>query len=251
MSHFPLVSAQWLKGALSDPDVIVVDATYHLPTVQRDAKAEYLERRIPGARFFDVDGVSDASDPLPHMVPSPEAFGDMMGALGISNDSHVVCYDSYGIFSSARPWWLFRLFGHDKVSVLDGGLPAWMAMGYATESGPAPVAQPTQFTADFRPNLLRRVAEVQANLLNLPFSNLVDADTKKMISVHGLQSAFDKAGIKLGRDKVVTSCGSGVSACVLALGLHLLGDDSAAVYDGSWSEWGTRSDTPITNPSDS
>ena len=286
MSHFPLVSAQWLKGALSDPDVIVVDATYHLPTVQRDAKAEYLERRIPGARFFDVDGVSYASDPLPHMVPSPEAFGDMMGALGISNDSHVVCYDSYGIFSSARPWWLFRLFGHDKVSVLDGGLPAWMAMGYATESGPAPVAQPTQFTADFRPNLLRRVAEVQANLdggtevvldaraanrfngsapeprpgtrsghipgsLNLPFSNLVDADTKKMISVHGLQSAFDKAGIKLGRDKVVTSCGSGVSACVLALGLHLLGDDSAAVYDGSWSEWGTRSDTPITNPSDS
>ncbi|HAJ18884.1 MAG TPA: 3-mercaptopyruvate sulfurtransferase, partial [Rhodospirillaceae bacterium] len=120
MSHFPLVSAQWLKGALSDPDVIVVDATYHLPTVQRDAKAEYLERRIPGARFFDVDGVSDASDPLPHMVPTPESFGEMMGALGISNDSHVVCYDSYGIFSSARPWWLFRLFGHEKVSVLDG-----------------------------------------------------------------------------------------------------------------------------------
>jgi thiosulfate/3-mercaptopyruvate sulfurtransferase len=286
MSHFPLVSAQWLKGALNDPSVVILDATYHLPNVKRDAEAEFNEIRIPGAQFFSVDGVCDPTDPLPHMIPSPEAFGEMMGALVISNDTHVVCYDSYGIVSAARPWWMFRLFGHEKVSVLDGGLPAWKAAGYPTESGPALAAKPAEFTADFRPELLRRVAEVQANLeggaevvldaraanrfdgsapepragmrsghipgsLNLPHSSLMDADTKKMISIYGLQSAFQKAGVRLGRDKVVTSCGSGVSACILVLALHLLGDDTAAVYDGSWSEWGTRSDTPITNPSDS
>ena len=170
------------------------------------------------------------------------------------------------------------------VSVLDGGLPAWQAAGYEIESGAAIAPEPTEFNPSFRPELLRRVAEVQANLeggkevvldaraanrfdgsapeprpgtrsghipgsLNLPFTTLLDSDTKKMLSVHGLETAFRKAGIKLGRDKVVTSCGSGVTACVLALGLHLLGDDTVAVYDGSWSEWGTRSDTPITNPS--
>ncbi len=287
MSHFPLVSAQWLTGMLSDPGVVVLDSSYHLPTVGRDAKAEFAALRIPGARFFDIDAVSDPDDPLPHMVPSPERFGEIVGALGISNDTHVVCYDSYGLFSAARPWWMFRLYGHDRVSVLDGGLPFWQAAGLPVETSAPVVPEPKTFTADFRPGLLRRVAEVQANLtegsnpgnevvldaraaerfngtapeprpgcrsghipgsLNLPFTTLLDADTKKMQTVHGLEATFRKAGVKLGRDKVVTSCGSGVTACVLALGLHLLGDETAAVYDGSWSEWGTRSDTPVHNP---
>lgn len=284
MSHFPLVSAQWLKGHLEDPDVVILDATYHLPTVGRDAKAEFEAERIPGAVFFDIDGVKDPDNPLPHMVPTPEAFGEMMGALGISNDTHVVCYDSYGLFSAARPWWLFRLFGHDSVSILDGGMPAWKAAGLPLETDPP--RQPTArvYTAEFRPELLRRIPEIRANLdskadvvldarpanrfdgsapeprpearsghipgsLNLPFGDLTDPDTKKVKDVQALEKLFRDAGVKLGRDRVVTSCGSGVTACVLALGLHLLGDETAAVYDGSWSEWGTRDDTPVHNPS--
>ncbi|NMM44073.1 3-mercaptopyruvate sulfurtransferase [Rhodospirillaceae bacterium KN72] len=283
MSQFPLVSPQWLKGRLDDPKTVVLDATYHLPNVNRDAKAEFLAEHIPGARFFDIDGVKDKTDPLPHMVPSPEDFAKVAAGLGISNDSHVVCYDAYGLFSAARPWWMFRLFGHDSVSVLDGGLPAWKAAGLPVDSGaPAPVTA-GRFEASFRPELIRRLADVTANLtskqdtildarsagrfdgtapeprpelrgghipgsLNLPFSDLVDPDTKRVKDIHALESSFRKAGIKLGRDKVVASCGSGVTACVLALGLSLLGDDTAAVYDGSWSEWGSRPDTPIDNP---
>lgn len=284
MSHFPLVSAQWLKGHLDDPSVVVLDATYHLPNVGRDARAEFEAERIPGARFFDIDGVKDPDDPLPHMIPSPERFGELMGVLGISNESHVVCYDTYGLFSAARPWWLFRLYGHERVSVLDGGMPAWKASGGETETTPAAEPAAASFNAGFRPDLVRRIAEIQANLdsnvdvvldaraanrfngsapeprpdarsghipgsLNLPFQSLTDPDSKKVLDVQSLEKLFRDAGVKLGRDKVVASCGSGVTACVLVLGLHLLGDEGAAVYDGSWSEWGTRSDTPIHNPS--
>ncbi len=284
MSAFPLVSAQWLKGRLDDPKTIVLDATFHLPTMKRDAFAEFQAERIPGARFFDVDGIKDTGNPLPHMIPSPETFAEHVGRLGITKDSHVVCYDTYGLFSAARPWWMFRLFGHDAVSVLDGGLPAWKAAGMPVATDPPGGFDATTYQADFRPGLVRRVEEVMQNLndpkevvldarpadrfdgstpeprpevrgghipgsLNLPFSQLTDPDTKKVRDVRALADLFRDAGIKVGRDKVVASCGSGVTACALVLGLHLLGDETAAVYDGSWSEWGTRTDTPIDNPS--
>ncbi|WP_421878653.1 3-mercaptopyruvate sulfurtransferase [Pacificispira sp.] len=284
MSAFPLVSAQWLKGRLDDPNTIVLDATFHLPTMKRDAFTEFQAERIPGARFFDVDGIKDTGNPLPHMIPSPEIFAEHAGRLGISKDSHVVCYDTYGLFSAARPWWMFRLFGHDAVSVLDGGLPAWKAAGMPVATDPPGRFDGTTYQADFRPGLVRRVEEVMQNLndpkevvldarptdrfdgstpeprpevrgghipgsLNLPFNQLTDPDTKKVRDVRALADLFRDAGIKVGRDKVVASCGSGVTACALVLGLHLLGDETAAVYDGSWSEWGTRADTPIDNPS--
>ena len=211
-------------------------------------------------------------------------FAKAVGALGITNDTHVVCYDTYGMFSAARPWWMFRLYGHEKVSIVDGGLPAWEMAGYETVGGaPEPIA-PTAFTAGFRPELLWDKQAVLENIdgkshvvvdvrpadrfdgsapeprpearsghmpgaLNIPFTGLSDPDTKKMISVYGIESQVRKAGIKLGRDKVVTSCGSGVTACLLAFGMHLLGDETVAVYDGSWSEWGTAPDTPVINPS--
>lgn len=284
MSHFPLVSAQWLKGSLGDPDVVVLDATFHLPTLKRDARAEFAAERIPGARFFDVDGIKDPDNPLPHMVPTPDVFAAAASALGISNSTHVVCYDTYGLFSAARPWWMFRLYGHDKVSVLDGGLPGWKDSGLPLESGEPDTPAPGTFEAGWRPELLRTVEQVKANLdggaevvvdarpadrfdgstpeprpevrgghipgaLNVPFTAFTDPDTKKVLDVRALESLYRKAGVKIGRDRVVTSCGSGVTACTLALGLHLLGDESVAVYDGSWSEWGTRDDTPIDNPS--
>ncbi|MDW3207663.1 MAG: 3-mercaptopyruvate sulfurtransferase [Alphaproteobacteria bacterium] len=284
MSTFPLVSAQWLKGKRDDPGIVILDATFHLPTAKRDAYAEFCAERIPGARFFDVDGIKDPDSPLPHMIPSPEQFAAHVSALGISNDTHVVCYDTYGLFSAARPWWMFRLFGHDKVSVLDGGLPAWKAAGLPLQTEPPAEVHAARFTPSFRPGLVRRVEEVMQNLndpkevvldarpadrfdgstpeprpevrgghipgsKNLPFNLLTDPETKKVRDIHALEKLYREAGIRVGRDKVVTSCGSGVTACALVLGLHLLGDESAAVYDGSWSEWGTRTDTPIDNPS--
>lgn len=284
MSQFPLVSVQWLKGRLNDPTVVVLDATYHLPIFDRDAKAEFTAERIPGARFFDVDNIKDPDNPLPHMVPSPDLFAEAVGALGITNDQHVVCYDTYGLFSAARPWWMFRLFGHDRVSVLDGGMPAWKNAGLPLDGGQPPAPTATKFKAKLQPELLRSRTDIIANLeggsevildarpadrfdgstpeprpevrgghipgsLNLSFQNLVDPDTKKVKSVHALQKLYEAAGVNIGRDRIVTSCGSGVTACALALGLHLLGDESAAVYDGSWSEWGTHPDSPIDNPS--
>lgn len=276
--EFPLVSVQWLKGRLDDPDIVVLDATYHLPGTGRDAQAEFLAKRIPGARFFDIDAVKDPENPLPHMVPSPELFAEAVGAMGISNASHVVCYDTHGIFSAARPWWMFRLFGHDAVSVLDGGLRAWADAGLPTESGAPEAPAPAAFEADFRPELLRRLADLQSaegsgerildarpaerfegrvpepreglrsghipGAANLPFNALTHPDTGRMLDVRALASLFERAGVRLGRDKVVTSCGSGVTACTLALGLHLLGQTDVAVYDGSWTEWGSHPGTP-------
>jgi len=284
MSVFPLISAQWLKGQLDNPDVVVLDATFHLPIFNRDAAAEFVAERIPGARFFDVDNVKDPKNPLPHMVPSPELFAATVGGMGISNNTQVVCYDTYGLFSAARPWWMFRLFGHENVCVLDGGLPAWKDSGLPLESGPPDAPDAVEFNAGFRPELIKYREDVLAILnyggetvldarpadrfdgstpeprpevrsghipgsLNLSFLDLVDPGTKKVKSVHGLQKLYEKAGLRVGRDKVVTTCGSGVTACSLALGLHLLGDETVAVYDGSWSEWGTHPDSPIDNPS--
>ncbi len=273
-----LVSTEWLAAHLNDPKVRVVDATYHLPTAKRDPRAEYTAEHIAGASFFDVDGISDPTNDLPHMIPKPADFSAAVSALGIGNDDHVVCYDSYGLMSAARAWWMFRLFGHDKVSVLDGGLPKWKREGRPVDGKPV-IAPKKTFTARFRPELVRKKEDVKDNLAsraaqvldarsagrfkgadpepraglrgghipgscNLPYNLLLDPDTKAVLPAAGLKAKFAEAGIDPARP-VITSCGSGVTACVLALGLHLIGADKVAVYDGSWSEWGLPGDTPV------
>ncbi len=273
-----LVSAEWLAGHLDDPSVKVLDGTYHLPTAKRDGNAEFLERHIPGAVRFDIDDVCDPDDPLPHMIPSAERFGEKVGALGIGNADTVVVYDVYGLQSAARTWWMFRLFGHDRVAVLDGGLPAWVAAGGALASGSA-APRPTAFSAVLRPELVRRREDLLANIgagteqvadaraagrftgeepeprpgmrsghipgsRSLPFTNLLDPATKTVLPADRLRAAFDRAGIDPSKP-TVASCGSGVTACVIALAAYRLGHPDIAVYDGSWSEWGGRDDTPI------
>jgi thiosulfate/3-mercaptopyruvate sulfurtransferase len=273
-----LVSTEWLAAHLSGPKVRIVDATYHLPTAKRDPRAEYNAEHIPGATFFDIDGISDPSNSLPHMIPKPADFAAAVLALGIDNDHHVVGYDSYGLMSAARAWWMFRLYGHDRVSVLDGGLAKWKREGRPVEGKPVAPAK-TNFTARFRPELVRLKEDVKANIAskaaqvldarsagrfqgkdpepraglrgghipgscNLPYNLLVDPDAKTVLPAAELRARFQAAGIDPARP-VITSCGSGVTACVLALGLHLIGAGSVAVYDGSWSEWGLPGDTPV------
>ncbi|WP_343714112.1 3-mercaptopyruvate sulfurtransferase [Inquilinus sp.] len=274
-----IVSTSWLADHLDNPDVRIVDATYHLPGTNRDAAAEFAEAHIPGAVFFDVDDIaapeSKAPGGLPHMLPPPELFAERMADLGIGNDSFVVCYDVHGLMSAARAWWMLRAFGHDGVAVLDGGLPAWKAEGRPLESGmPTPV--PARFTAHFRPALLRSKAEILAGrvgtvidararerfegtapeprpglrgghipgALNLPFGELLDPATKRLLPPEAIAARFAAAGLPE-RGPVTASCGSGITACVLALGLHRIGREDAAVYDGSWAEWGMPGDTPV------
>ncbi|EDP66265.1 Rhodanese-like protein [alpha proteobacterium BAL199] len=273
-----LVSAAWLAAHLDDPTVKILDGTYHLPTVPRNADAEFVERHIPGAVRFDIDDVCDPIDPLPHMIPSPERFAEKVSALGISNADTVIVYDVYGLQSAARTWWMFRLFGHDSVAVLDGGLPGWIAGNHPLESGAA-VPAPAAFSASFRPELVRSRDDVLKNVTaraeqvvdaraagrftgvdpepragmrsghipgsrSLPFTNLLDPASKTVQSSESLRAAFDVAGLDLSKP-TIASCGSGVTACVIALAAHRLGQSSVAVYDGSWSDWGGRDDTPI------
>lgn len=274
-----IVSTAWLAEHLDDPDVRIVDATYHLPSTNRDAVAEFAAAHIPGAAFFDVDDIaapeSKAPGGLPHMLPPPGLFAERMAALGIGNDSFVVCYDVHGLMSAARAWWMLRAFGHDGVAVLDGGLPAWKAEGRPLESG-VPTPAPARFTAHFRPALVRSKAEVLAGTmgtvidartrerfegtapeprpglrgghipgaLNLPFGELLDPAAKTLLPPERIAARFAAAGLPQS-GPVTASCGSGVTACVLALGLHRIGREDAAVYDGSWAEWGMPGDTPV------
>ena len=273
-----LVSTEWLAAHLNDPKVRVVDATYHLPTAKRDQRAEYNAEHITGAAFFDVDGIADPANELPHMVPKPADFAAAVSALGIGNDDHVICYDSYGLMSAARAWWMFRLYGHDKVSILDGGLPKWKREGRPVDGKPV-VPPKTSFSARFRPELVRSKTDVKGNIAskaaqvldarsagrfqgkdpepraglrgghmpgscNLPYNQLIGADNT-VLPAADLKAKFQAAGIDPAKP-VITSCGSGVTACVLALGLYLIGADKVAVYDGSWSEWGLPGDTPVT-----
>jgi thiosulfate/3-mercaptopyruvate sulfurtransferase len=274
-----IVSTSWLADHLDDPDVRIVDATYHLPGTNRDAAAEFSEAHIPGAVRFDVDDIaapeSKVPGGLPHMLPPPGLFAERMAALGIGNDSFVVCYDVHGLMSAARAWWMLRAFGHDGVAVLDGGLLAWKAGGRPIESG-APTPAPARFTAHFRPALVRSKAEVLAGTvgtvidararerfegtapeprpglrgghipgaLNLPFGELLDPVTKTLLPPGQVAARFAAAGLPQS-GPVTASCGSGITACILALGLHRIGREDAAVYDGSWAEWGMPGDTPV------
>jgi thiosulfate/3-mercaptopyruvate sulfurtransferase len=274
-----LVSTEWLAAHLSAPDVRVVDASFYLPIQNRDAREEYEHEHIPGAMFFDIDVVADSNTTLPHMLPSPEKFSSKVRKLGLGNGNKIVIYDGTGFASAAaRVWWMFRYFGHRDVCVLDGGFPKWLREGRAVEDLP-PVPRDRHFIAHVNHTLVRDFDHMKANLdshrdlvldarspgrfsgadpepracrhaghipgsLNLPFTQLIDERTRCMKSGDELRALFEKAGVDVHKP-VVTTCGSGVTACVLALGLYLIGREDVAVYDGSWAEWGDRDDTPI------
>jgi thiosulfate/3-mercaptopyruvate sulfurtransferase len=274
----PLVSTAWLAERLGSPDLVLFDATKYLPNESRDAVAEFRAAHLPGARLFDIDAIADADTDLPHMVPTPGRFARLIGALGVSNDSFVVFYDQKGLFSAARGWWMLGLFGHDRVAVLDGGLPKWLAEGRPVESGDPPSAIPASFRPDFRATRLRGIGDMLANLAtprelvldaraagrftaevaeprpgmrsghipgaaNLPFTDLLAPD-QTLLPPDALRARLARAGVD-GSRPVVTSCGSGVSACILTLAMVQAGLPPGAVYDGSWSEWGSRADTPV------
>ena len=272
----PFVTTDWLADHLSDPDLVVLDGSWHMPNAARNAQAEYLAGHIPGAVFFDIDGVADTSTDLPHMLPSPNDFAHMVGALGISEDMTIVVYDELGLFSAPRVWWTFRTMGATDVRILGGGGPKWRAERRATETGL--VNRPRQvFHTDFDPSRVAafetvrdrsrdgaaqivdarpaprfhaEVPEPRAGLrgghipnsLNLPVGLLSEAGQMK--SPAELTQLFSDRGLDLNRP-IITSCGSGITASTLALALEVAGADDVAVSDGSWTEWGSRKDADI------
>jgi thiosulfate/3-mercaptopyruvate sulfurtransferase len=270
----PLVSTEWLASNLSQPDLVVFDCTKYLPNEGRDGAAEFLTAHIPGARYFDIDLVADQETTLPHMVPTAGRFERLMGEMGVSNSSRVVFYDQKGIASSARGWWLMGLFGHDAAAVLDGGLPKWKREGRPVEQGaPAPPA-PARFQAAFRAGRLRGIGDMMTpdpgrvvldaraagrfhgtapeprpgmpnghmpGSTSLPFTELLGLEGT-MLPADQLRARFERAGVD-GSKPVVTSCGTGVTAAILTLGLVRAGLPQGAVYDGSWTEWASRPDT--------
>ncbi len=274
----PLVSTDWLAGELGQPDLVVFDATKYLPNENRDGRAEYVEAHIPGARYFDIDEVADTEADLPHMVPSPARFARLLGGMGVSNASRVVFYDQKGLSSAARGWWLMGLFGHEAAAVLDGGLPKWVKEGRRIEAGEPGPAAPAEFRPDFRATRLRGIGDLLHNLdshaelvldaraagrfagttpeprpgmrsghipgsRNLPYTDLLAPDGTFLPPAE-VRDRLARAGAD-GSRPVVTSCGTGVTACILTLGLTLAGLPAGAVYDGSWTEWGGRSDTAV------
>ncbi|MBC7165421.1 MAG: 3-mercaptopyruvate sulfurtransferase [Roseovarius sp.] len=272
-----LVSTDWLAAHLKDPDLRVLDGTTFLPGTGRDARAEYEAAHIPGARFFDIEEISDARSALPHMVPPVEKFMSRLRAMGVGDGHQVVVYDTHGLFSAARVWWLFRLMGHDDVAVLDGGFPKWQAEGRAVEDMP-PIVRDRHMTVRRQNHMVRDVTQVSGAIKlsdheiidarpagrfrgeepeprpglrpghipgskNVPFTMLLNPD-KTMKDADGLRAAFDAAGVDLGKP-AITTCGSGLTAAVINLALERIGKTDHALYDGSWAEWGAFATLPV------
>lgn len=271
-----LVTTEWLSERLGKPGIAVVDASYFLATMKRDAKAEFAAGHIPGAVFFDIEAVADHSSDLPHMLPGPTHFSEAVGKLGIGDGDTIVVYDGLGLFSAPRAWWTFRIFGAEKVFILDGGLPKWKAEKRPLESGDAK-PEPRTFTAEMKTDLVAMTDEVQMALsgsdiqvvdarpadrfagtapeprpnlpsghmpaaLNVPSSELVKDG--RLVSPDAIAAAFKKSGVDTTKP-VITTCGSGVTAAILWFALDALGKPPQSLYDGSWSEWASRPDLPI------
>jgi thiosulfate/3-mercaptopyruvate sulfurtransferase len=266
-----LVSTHWLADHLNDPNILILDASWHLASAKRNAHEEFLAGHIPGAAFFDLDASSDSNTTLPHMLPSPEKFTTDLKRLGASDAKHIICYDSIGLFSAARLWWMLKWFGHNSVSVLDGGLLKWQAEQRPLQSGEATKSEARHFTPHLKPEIVRTQSYVAAALADKS-AQLVDARSPArfrgeepeprpgvqpghmpgahnvhyahLVNINGtlkrkadLKAAFEAAGINLA-NPIITSCGSGVTAAILYLALAELGHDNTSLYDGSWAEWG-------------
>jgi len=277
MPDDPLVSTDWLAQHLSAPDIKLVDASWYLPAEDRDSKAEYAAAHIPGAVFFDIDEIAADDTDLPHMLPLPAKFASRVRRLGLGDGSRIVVYDGWGVRSAARVWWTFRAMGHEDVVVLDGGLPKWIAEGRPTTDR-TPAVRERHFTVRVANDLVRDRSQVARALgggreqvvdarpaarfrgetpeprpglkaghmpgaLSVPMSEMIAPDGT-MKSKAALAAVFEKAGVDI-KQPVVTSCGSGITACVLALGLARLGRWRTAVYDGSWAEWGGAEGCPV------
>ncbi|HXP97778.1 MAG TPA: 3-mercaptopyruvate sulfurtransferase [Telmatospirillum sp.] len=278
-SSHAIVSTDWLADHLDAPDVRVVDASWASPNAGRNIRQDYEREHIPGAVYFDIDDIADATSSLPHMLPDAAKFASRVRRLGLGDGNRVIVYDrAGGGAAAARVWWMFRVFGHDDVSVLDGGITKWLREGRPTDDLP-PVPRERHFTPYVRPALVRDKGHILANLqnreeqivdarsaarfagrdkepwphkkvghipgaLNVPWTDLLDDASKTLLPVDRLKASFLAAGVDLEKP-IVASCGSGVTASFLALALHLLGRPDAAVYDGSWAEWGLADDTPV------
>lgn len=271
-----LRSTQWLADHLDAPDIVIIDASFYLPNMGRDAEAEYLAGHVPGAIRFDVDTVKDDRNPLPHMLPQPHVFASHMRRMGIGDGNTIAIYDGHGLFAAPRVWWMFRIFGAERVFIIDGGLPKWKAEGRALEEG-KPQRRPGHFTVRFDSGSVRDIDDVKSALktgshqiidarsaerfagsapeprtglasghmpgsLNVPFADLLRDGRLK--PVEELKVIFETAGIDWSRP-IITSCGSGVSAAVLGLALDAVGHRNWGLYDGSWSEWGSTPDAPV------
>jgi thiosulfate/3-mercaptopyruvate sulfurtransferase len=271
-----LVSTDWLAARLDDPSVVVLDGSYYLANAKRDAQAEYLAGHIPGAVRFDIDAVSDHSNPLPHMLPSPEQFATQVEQLGVGDGMTIVVYDGIGLYAAARVWWTFRVFGAEQVFVLDGGMPKWKAENRPLETGDPRSRAPKTFTPRFNRALVASLTDVRTTLnnsaqvvdaraadrfrgeapepraglrgghmpgsFNVPFGQVLQDG--RLASHETIAAAFKNAGVDLDKP-VITSCGSGVTASILTFAIEALGKPAGRVYDGSWSEWGARDDTPV------